>query len=127
MNKREILEIIDSTASFNAYIEGMDTLNGQSLDLVMQVAGVDGEEWTDEECLEIIKEIRDHTNHYRNTHDWEDQVSDYRYAVDPAFDDNSEWVSCDTCEREYDRKEYNSDTCVECENELTIKEREGKK
>jgi hypothetical protein len=53
-------------------------------------------------------------------------VSDYRYAVDPAFDDNSEWISCDTCEREYDRKEYNSSTCVECENELTIKEREGK-
>jgi hypothetical protein len=72
MNKREILEIIDSTASFTAYIEGMDTLNGQSLDLVMQVAGVDGEEWTDEECLEIIKEIIDHTNHYRSTHDWED-------------------------------------------------------
>ena len=72
MNKREILEIIDSTASFTAYIEGLDTLNGQSLDLVMQVAGVDGEEWTDEECLEIIKEIIDHTNHYRSTHDWED-------------------------------------------------------
>ena len=53
-------------------------------------------------------------------------MSDYRYAVDPAFDDNSEWVKC-ACEREYDRKEYNSDACVECENELTIKEREGKR
>jgi len=66
------IEIIDTTANFNAYIEGMDTLNGQSLDLVMQVAGVDGQEWTDEECLEIIKEIVDHTNNYRNTHDWDD-------------------------------------------------------
>ena len=72
LSKREILEIIDNTASFNAYIEGMDTLNGQSLDLVMQVAGVDGQEWTDQECLEIIKEIVDHTNNYRNTHDWAD-------------------------------------------------------
>lgn len=72
MNKREILEIIDSTANFNAYIEGMGSLNGQALGLVMDVAGVDGEEWTDEECLEIIKEIIDHTNNYRNTHDWED-------------------------------------------------------
>jgi DNA-directed RNA polymerase subunit RPC12/RpoP len=53
-------------------------------------------------------------------------MSDYRYAKDPAFDDNSEWVKCDTCEREYDRREYNSDTCDECENKLTIKEREGK-
>ena len=72
LTKREILEIIDTTANFNAYIEGMDSLNGQSLGLVMEVAGVDGEEWTDEECLEIIKEIVDHTNAYRNTHDWED-------------------------------------------------------
>jgi hypothetical protein len=72
MQAREILEIIDSTANFNAYIEGLDTLNGQSLDLVTQVAGVDGEEWTDEECLEIVKEIIDMTNAYRNTHKWED-------------------------------------------------------
>ena len=47
-------------------------------------------------------------------------MSDYYYAVDPAFDDDSEWITCDTCEREYDRKEYNSDTCVECENELQV-------
>jgi hypothetical protein len=72
LSKREILEIIESTASFNAYIEGMDSLNGQSLGLVMEVAGVDGQEWTDEECLEIVKEIIDMTNAYRNTHKWAD-------------------------------------------------------
>jgi hypothetical protein len=71
MNKQEILEIIDSTANFNAYIEGIDTLNGQALGLVIDVAGVDGEEWTDEECLETIKEIVDMSNAYRNTHSWE--------------------------------------------------------
>lgn len=70
MNKQEILEIIDSTANFNAHIEGMDTLNGQALGLVIDVAGVDGEEWTDEECLEAIKDIVDMTNAYRNTHKW---------------------------------------------------------
>jgi hypothetical protein len=72
MNKQEILSIIDSTQSFNAFIEGMDTINGQSLGLVIDVAGVDGEEWTDEECLETIKEIVDLTNAYKNTHTWED-------------------------------------------------------
>jgi hypothetical protein len=72
MNKQEILAIIDSTDNFNAFIEGMDTLNGQALSLVIDVAGVDGEEWTDEECLETIKEIVDMTNAYRNTHDWND-------------------------------------------------------
>jgi hypothetical protein len=72
MNKQEILSIIDSTQSFNAFIEGMDTINGQSLGLMIDVAGVDGEEWTDEECLETIKEIVDLTNAYKNTHDWSD-------------------------------------------------------
>jgi hypothetical protein len=72
MNKQEILTIIDSTQSFNSFIEGMDTINGQSLGLVIDVAGVDGEEWTDEECLETIKEIVDLTNAYKNTHDWSD-------------------------------------------------------
>lgn len=68
MNKQEIMEVIDSTVNFNAFIEGLDTLNGQALGLVIDVAGVDGEEWTDEECLETIKEIVDMTNAYRNTH-----------------------------------------------------------
>jgi hypothetical protein len=72
LSKREILEIIYNTASFNAYIEGSDTLNGQTLGLVMDVAGVDGEEWSDEECLEIIKDILDLSNAYRNTHEEED-------------------------------------------------------
>jgi hypothetical protein len=72
MNKQEILKVIDSTDNFNAFIEGMDTLNGQALSLVIDVAGVDGEDWNDEECLETIKEIVDMTNAYRNTHDWND-------------------------------------------------------
>jgi hypothetical protein len=70
LSKREILEIIDSTANFRAYIEDIDSLDGQSLDLVTQVIGVDGQEWTDEECLEIIKEIIDLSSAYRNTHKW---------------------------------------------------------
>ena len=70
MNKQEILTIIDSTANFNNYIGDMGNLHGRALDLVLEVAGVDGEEWTDEECLETIKEIVDMTNAYRNTHDW---------------------------------------------------------
>jgi len=70
MNKQEILAVIDSTDTFNSFIEGLDSLSGQALGLVIDVAGVDGEEWTDEECLETIKEIVDMTNAYRNTHDW---------------------------------------------------------
>ena len=72
MTKQEILAIIDSTESFNAYIGSMDCLRGLALSLVIDVAGVDGEEWTDEECLDTIKEIVDLTNAYKNTHDWND-------------------------------------------------------
>ena len=72
MNKQEILAVIDNTEAFNSFIEGLDSLSGQALGLVIDVAGVDGEEWTDEECLETIKEIVDLTNAYKNTHDWSD-------------------------------------------------------
>ena len=51
-------------------------------------------------------------------------MNDYRYAVDPVFNDNSEWIKCKACEREYDRKEYKSDTCDECESK-PINKREG--
>jgi hypothetical protein len=70
MNKQEILSVIDTTENFNAHIGSIDALNGLALDLIVQVAGVDGEDWTDEECIEVIKEIVDMTNAYRNTHDW---------------------------------------------------------
>ena len=69
MNKKEILEVIDSTSNFNAFIDGIDTLNGQALGLVLDTARVDGEDWTDEECLDTIKDIVDLTIAYRNTHD----------------------------------------------------------
>jgi hypothetical protein len=68
MNREEIEKIIDSTDSFNAYIGDIGSLNGMTLDLVMEIAGVDGEEWTDEECLEAIKEVTDLATAYRNTY-----------------------------------------------------------
>lgn len=71
MNKEEILSIIESTANFNSHIEDISSLNGQALGLVIEVAGVDGEDWSDEECLSIIKEIVDMTKAYRNTHGWD--------------------------------------------------------
>lgn len=70
MNRQEIEKIIDSTDSFNAWIEDIASLNGQALDLVLEIANVDGEEWTDEECLEAIKEVTDLATAYRNTHSW---------------------------------------------------------
>ena len=82
MTREEIEKIVESTDNFNAYIEDISSLHGKALDLVLEVAGVDGEEWTDEECLEVIKEITDLATAYRNTHNWEqgENNGDYQPA-----------------------------------------------
>ena len=41
----------------------------------------------------------------------------YRNGSDPVFWDDSDYIKCDKCEREYDYKEYRSFTCSECESE----------
>jgi hypothetical protein len=38
---------------------------------------------------------------------------------DPVFFDDSEYVICISCDYEFDRSEYDSNTCEECENEQT--------
>jgi len=68
MNREEIEKIINSTDSFNTWIEDIASLDGQALDLVIEIADVDGEEWTDEECLEAIKEVTDLATAYRNNY-----------------------------------------------------------
>lgn len=39
----------------------------------------------------------------------------YPPMADPAFYDDSIWVKCDRCDKEYDEREYRSETCSECE------------
>ena len=38
---------------------------------------------------------------------------------DPVFYDDSEYIICKSCLFEFDRNNYNSDTCETCENEET--------
>jgi hypothetical protein len=35
--------------------------------------------------------------------------------ADPAFYDDSIWITCDRCPNEYDERDYNSATCADCE------------
>ena len=56
--KQEILSITDSDKNFSHFIEGIDTLEGQTLSLVMDVAAIDGEELTDYECLDLADSYR---------------------------------------------------------------------
>ena len=39
----------------------------------------------------------------------------YPPMADPAFYDDSIWITCDRCPNEYDEYEYNSTTCSDCE------------
>ena len=41
------------------------------------------------------------------------------YTIDPLFDSNSIEQECYVCERNFDRSEYDSDTCPKCEDRLT--------
>jgi hypothetical protein len=34
---------------------------------------------------------------------------------DPWFYDETDFIECDVCGKEYDHNEYNSYTCLECE------------
>lgn len=39
----------------------------------------------------------------------------YPPMADPAFYDDSIWITCDRCPNEYDERDYNSATCSDCE------------
>ena len=41
--------------------------------------------------------------------------TDSYYGIDLIFNDDSDYISCDKCEREFDYKEYKSFTCSACE------------
>ena len=34
---------------------------------------------------------------------------------DPSFYDESDFIKCDSCDDEFDHNEYNSFTCLKCE------------
>jgi ribosomal protein S27E len=43
----------------------------------------------------------------------------YPPSADPWFYDETDFIECKVCGREYDHNEYDSFTCLECENEQT--------
>lgn len=41
----------------------------------------------------------------------------YRNGTDPSFYEDSDYISCNICGREYNYREYRSFTCNQCESE----------
>ena len=41
--------------------------------------------------------------------------TDTYYGIDPVFNDDTDFINCDTCKYLFDYKEYESLTCSRCE------------
>lgn len=41
--------------------------------------------------------------------------TDTYYGIDPIFNDTTDYISCNSCGREYDYNDYKSFTCSACE------------
>jgi hypothetical protein len=62
MNRQEIEKILESQDNFTAYLE-IGGEAGLTLGLVNDIFKLDGEEATDEECLELIDKTIVYFNH----------------------------------------------------------------
>ena len=62
VNREEVEKILESQESFNAYLE-VGGEAGMALGLVNFIVWLDGDEATDEECLELIEKTVLYFNH----------------------------------------------------------------
>jgi hypothetical protein len=60
----EVVQLSDSFAAFNDYVEGIDTIDGQTYDLITQALSLESTTYTDGECIRIIESI------IKNYHQW---------------------------------------------------------
>jgi len=60
----EVVQLSDSFAAFSDYVEGIDTIDGQTYDLITQALGLESTTYTDGECIGIIENI------IKNYHQW---------------------------------------------------------
>jgi hypothetical protein len=56
----ELVAIANDFTAFKAYIEGEDTINGQTFDLLSRAACVESIIYTDSDCIEIMESIIKH-------------------------------------------------------------------
>jgi len=60
----ELVELSDSFGAYNEYIEGEDTINGQTLDLISRAMTLESSAWCDADCIQIAENI------IKNYHLW---------------------------------------------------------
>jgi hypothetical protein len=60
----EIVQLSDSFASYYEYIQGIDTVDGQTYDLIKQALGLESTTFSDSNCIDIIENL------IQNYHQW---------------------------------------------------------
>lgn len=65
MTLLEIDELLDSTAKFDAYIESVESLDGQVVDLMQAVLNMDGANLNDRQIMAYIKDLLEAAANYR--------------------------------------------------------------
>lgn len=60
----ELVQLSDSFGAYNEYIEGEDTINGQTLDLISKAMTLESSAWSDADCIQIAENI------IKNYHLW---------------------------------------------------------
>ena len=53
----KVLELSRSFASFNEYVEDINTIDGQTFDLIKEALTLESITYTDSNCIEIIEDI----------------------------------------------------------------------
>ena len=64
MNDEQLVQLSDSFAAFSDYVEGIDTIDGQTWDLISKVASLSPFEYTDGDCIAIVENL------IENYHQW---------------------------------------------------------
>jgi hypothetical protein len=57
MTDLELVKLSDSFAEYNDYIEGIDTIDGETWELISKVAGLSPFEYTDGDCIAIVENL----------------------------------------------------------------------
>ena len=64
MNDEQLVKLSDSFAEFSDYVEGIDTIDGQTWELISKVSGLSPFEYTDGDCIAIVEHL------IENYHQW---------------------------------------------------------
>jgi hypothetical protein len=64
MLNSEVVQLSDSFASYYEYIEGIDTIDGQTYDLIKQALELESTAHSDADCISIVEQL------IENYHQW---------------------------------------------------------